>query len=231
MQRRQNKHDKKQNSSTNANFGYLFYKDKSYGKTLLNEKFIDFSEMLRIEGAENFRLKTIYPGLLIGAGYPHDKLKENKEDFQIGFYFDYTTGMPVIPGSSVKGVLRSVMENKVFVKDVFNFEYEKEEFKDIFENGEIVFLDAFIVDSLNEEKAIFGDDYITKHYDENDKDWIFKEPNPVRFLKILPDVVFEFQFCIKNKKYKRFLPLFKEILKEIGVGAKNNVGYGRFVNE
>lgn len=234
----QKKADKNKNGNRNnfqnpktdeeANYGYLFYKDKSYGRDLTSKKFRDFSSFFKIDGAEGFKLKTVYPGLLVGAGYPHGKLKDSKEDFQIGFYFDYTTGMPVIPGSSVKGVLRSVIEKKDFLKEVFNFEYTQQEFEDIFKNGEIVFLDAFIVDSLNEEKAIFGDDYITKHYDENDKDWIFKEPNPIKFLKILPDVVFEFQFLVKNEKYKRFLDVFKEILKEIGVGAKTNVGYGRF---
>jgi CRISPR-associated protein Cmr6 len=53
------------------------------------------------------RLKTTYPGLLIGSGYPHPKLPENTDDFQLGFFFDHTTGVPVIPGSTVKGVLRS----------------------------------------------------------------------------------------------------------------------------
>jgi CRISPR-associated protein Cmr6 len=122
------------------------------------------------------------------------------------------------------------MEKSNFLKNVFKSECTKEEFEDIFVNRKVIFLDAFIVDSFNKDKLIFGDDYITKHYDEKDENWIFKEPNPVKFLKILPDVVFEFQFIFKNKKYEKYLKLFENILKEIGVGAKTNVGYGRFLD-
>lgn len=57
-------------------------------------------------GSIHFELETIYPGLLTGSGYAHGAgyIGETK----IGFHFDHTTGMPVIPGSSVKGTLRSV---------------------------------------------------------------------------------------------------------------------------
>lgn len=54
---------------------------------------------------EQFDLKTTYPGLLVGAGYAHEtgSVGESK----LGFQFDYTSGLPVIPGSTIKGVLRS----------------------------------------------------------------------------------------------------------------------------
>jgi len=57
-------------------------------------------------GNNTFELTTTNPGLLLGSGYAHGSglLGEMK----IGFYFDHTTGLPVIPGSSIKGVLRSV---------------------------------------------------------------------------------------------------------------------------
>lgn len=51
-------------------------------------------------------LVTTYPGLLIGSGYNHQADLEG--EYKFGFYFDHTTGMPVIPGSSVKGSLRQV---------------------------------------------------------------------------------------------------------------------------
>src|SRR5690554_3416875 len=54
---------------------------------------------------DRWELYTTYPGLLIGSGYQHESGGEN--EFKIGFFFDYTTGLPQIPGSSVKGVLRS----------------------------------------------------------------------------------------------------------------------------
>lgn len=58
------------------------------------------------EGIGKIRLKTTYPGLILGTGYTHGIGIAG--EFKIGFYFDHTTGLPVIPGSSVKGLLRSV---------------------------------------------------------------------------------------------------------------------------
>ena len=69
--------------------------------------------------AKSFQLKTVYPGLLIGLGYSHDPVKIKKdvqnneqitkdtEAIQLGFSLDYTTGLPIIPGSTVKGVIKS----------------------------------------------------------------------------------------------------------------------------
>lgn len=69
--------------------------------TLKAESWIDRS----LKDISHFCLVTTYPGLLIGSGYCHGIKSEG--DFKLGFYFDYTTGMPVIPGSTIKGVLRS----------------------------------------------------------------------------------------------------------------------------
>ncbi|MCC5937997.1 MAG: type III-B CRISPR module RAMP protein Cmr6 [Lunatimonas sp.] len=55
--------------------------------------------------AHSFELSLTYPGLLIGSGYQHESGAEGES--KIGFYFDYTTGLPEVPGSSVKGMLRS----------------------------------------------------------------------------------------------------------------------------
>ena len=43
--------------------------------------------------------------MFTGSGYTHETGAE--EELKIGFFFDHTTGLPVIPGSTVKGVLRS----------------------------------------------------------------------------------------------------------------------------
>lgn len=57
---------------------------------------------------QEFTLYTTYPGLIAGVGYAHGS--KSAGDAAIGFYFDHTTGLPTIPGSSVKGVLRSLFE-------------------------------------------------------------------------------------------------------------------------
>lgn len=58
-----------------------------------------------MDGYQSFRLETVYPGLLIGLGNSHNLALEGA--VKCGFSFDYTTGLPYLPGSSLKGVLRS----------------------------------------------------------------------------------------------------------------------------
>lgn len=206
----------------------------------------DHVKYFEYPGAITFPLKTTYPGLLIGSGYSHPAFGEG--DFQLGFFFDHTTGMPVIPGSSVKGVLKGV-----FPKPDFSFKQEKLEYIDsllpqnkkgvvthnnwekIFFKGKPkgkkpVFLDAYLSEIPNDGN-LFADDYITPH-----TGGIFKNPIPIRFLKIAPDVKITFQFLLYdyqsdgcNITGEEITRVFRDILLEFGIGAKRNVGYGNLV--
>lgn len=51
-------------------------------------------------------LDVRYPGLLAGLGYSHST-GNSDDEMKLGFSFDYSTGLPVLPGSSIKGLLRS----------------------------------------------------------------------------------------------------------------------------
>jgi len=207
----------------------------------------------------SFVLETIYPGLLIGTGNIHETgmLGECK----LGLQFDYTTGLPYIPGSSVKGLLRSMFPYSIPEKKNGNWvnyrnqriEYVQEILKDIsftdedvkdlefqiFEgvkdgeslsmNNRCIFYDAMI-SAYN--KDILGLDYITPHKNP------LKNPIPIQFMKVMPEVKFQFQFRIPNEIVLNsgisiskdiILNLFKTILMEIGIGAKTNVGYGQLV--
>ena len=88
---------------------------RKHNKTLKNTRFItetlpSIHSVLPTD-AENsayfqtFELVTTYPGLILGTGYAHGS--NLLGEFKTGFFFDHTTGMPLIPGSSVKGLLRS----------------------------------------------------------------------------------------------------------------------------
>ncbi|MCK9618744.1 MAG: type III-B CRISPR module RAMP protein Cmr6 [Lentimicrobiaceae bacterium] len=79
-----------------------FYKD------LYSKPLNAFTKVDNPAATTVFKLTTTYPGLLTGSGYAHDTGATG--DFKIGFFFDHTTGLPVIPGSSVKGVCRSIFE-------------------------------------------------------------------------------------------------------------------------
>lgn len=59
-----------------------------------------------IDPDHTFNLLVQNPGLIIGSGIPHGA--GFKGEIKMGFHFDFTTGLPVLPGSSVKGALRSL---------------------------------------------------------------------------------------------------------------------------
>ena len=198
-----------------------------------------------------FELKTCYPGLLCGVGYHHEinnPKNEPKEDdapevYNLGMYFDYTSGLPVIPGSSIKGMLRSAIEEWDFLADYKPQEkntppaslsdkkvLHEEIIKTVFEGKGLsiydrdIFLDAIPIKADNK---LFGEDYITHHPTP------LQNPNPVRFLRVNPGVTYQFRFILRNNdnglKADFKEDLFKAIICTFGLGAKTNVGYGQFV--
>lgn len=260
------------------NTGLLFYKEyfKSFEvknneitfslepHNLFNLQLDNSAEVFA--STDHFKLTTIYPGLLIGSGYNHE-IGKQKDELKLGFFFDYTNGLPCIPGSSIKGVLRDACEkdkgnyiksiiedladggrksevkteakklladkiDKVFergkdsdfVMQVFVGKKDKDNY--IAQKNHDIFFDAFPVESKNENGKFLANDYITHHANP------LKDPNPIQFLKVLPQVTFQFNFRLTDecvtKEIKR--ELFKQILLDLGVGAKTNVGYGQFTN-
>lgn len=203
-----------------------------------------------IEDVTSFELKTCYPGLLCGVGYHHEinkpadekgkkgkKVEGDKEDdapevYNLGMYFDYTSGLPVIPGSSIKGMLRSAIEEWDFLADYKpnNGVTREEIIKTVFEGKGLsiydrdIFLDAI---PIRVDNKLFGEDYITHHPNP------LQNPNPVRFLRVNPGVTYQFRFILRNNdnglKADFKEDLFKAIICTFGLGAKTNVGYGQFV--
>jgi CRISPR-associated protein Cmr6 len=241
-----------------------FYKD------LCGQVARDTTSLEDFEGSEAFSLFTTYPGLFTGSGYQHDT--KALGDYKIGFFFDHTIGQPVIPGSSVKGVLRSVFERDANPKgesitgneSVDTVRFLCDEIAEVLKKsgdpnkqlvwknlrdgldvekltalkvqifgdaegsssmGSDTFFDAVIdLKKTSEKSLIYGDDFLTPHGDP------FKNPVPLRFLKVLPGIAFKFRFNLTdfgawtadNKNL-----LFKQILLTFGLGAKTSVGYGQ----
>lgn len=212
-----------------------------------NNKKLTSSRMIKIPGNAQmhphcFSLKTLYPGLITGVGIEHEAGIEG--ELKLGIHLDYTTGAPVIYGSSVKGVLSSFIKDflmsergynendaNYFEKDIFegetyNAKTQKYEPKPISQRD--VFFDAVIV-SENRKGQILAIDALAPHGDNP-----LKNPIPISFLKIAPGVTLEFRFKLvdsqvagKTLKATEKLSLFKEILATVGIGAKTNVGYGQ----
>jgi CRISPR-associated protein Cmr6 len=242
-----------------------------------------------------FQLKTTYPGLLLGSGYGHEI--SAKGEFKLGFFFDFTTGLPIIPGSSIKGTLRSVfpdiaedkernfpykpkgsvdlvriawlkaqmdqIDNPNFLKDFYNPVEVSTLDKDTIKQYILLTLEIFeglrdFTKKKNEERyfsiykrdifhdatismsgansKIIGSDSITPHIKEGMpyNQSMLKNPVPIPFLKVLPNVVFSFRFDLNNSfvlpefNISNKIKLFQKILLTLGIGAKTNVGYGQF---
>jgi CRISPR-associated protein Cmr6 len=253
----------------NPNLGWLFYKDyfnnvdysnikssdnrekiKRKSEVILNYSFNknNFSDI----GNVHLEFKTTYPGLLIGSGHLHE-IKDLEGQLILGFQFDYTTGLPIIPASSIKGVLRSIFAkedtNEKNKKQVFrNLEFIKDQLEEVFDltkkennieidenyiinlekelfEGNDIFFDGEIIEGDSENK-ILADDFITPHSDP------LKNPIPLRFVKVRPEVKFRFSFKLKDSEELSFnieqkKLFFENILVFLGIGAKTNVGYGQ----
>ncbi|UCN01257.1 type III-B CRISPR module RAMP protein Cmr6 [Sulfurimonas sp. SWIR-19] len=222
-----------------ANIGWLFYKDYFQGidyhtpDATKNEQIIkekadnivrqkpDIQEET-ILGNIFFEAKTTYPGLLLGSGNAHE-LPSLKEQLILGFDFDYTSGLPVIRGSSLKGLLRSAFAHQEYIEEILqNPEIDIAVLEEeIFEYGDL-FFDARPIKYSN---AFLQDDYITPH-GENP----LKNPTPLHFVKVAPGVTFRFEFTLYDTQItkEQKVKLFAKILDDLGIGAKTNVGYGKF---
>jgi len=269
-------------------------KNDSFTKAILSD-FKNIKLPNPKNGNSSFKLKTIYPGLLLGSGYSHGIGAIG--EFKIGFQLDYVSGLPIIPGSSVKGVIRSAfpiieinMETKKLdfgTAKATDREREKEKVKakwilSLLENiNEIdflsktiqpkeintddkidyfykliaevfegvrdiktekpelrffsiykrnIFFEAIPIKSEHTGNLLYGDDSITPHQPK-----LLKNPIPLLFLKVLPNVVYKFNFRLFESTVEPILTekklklLFQKILLTLGIGAKTNVGYGQFV--
>lgn len=226
---------------SSANIGWLFYKNYFKGLDYKDLKSAKNSDTIKMKvdsiiqskanihseptllGSTRFMGSTTYPGLLLGSGNQHE-LSGLEGQAILGFHFDYASGLPEIQGSSIKGVLRSAFEHPEYIKALLNDdEVDVKALKNsIFNNGDI-FFDAVVI-GADDNGRIMGDDFITPHEDA------LKDPKPLRFIKVLPNVSFMFQFelgdgiLLKKEKER----LFRKILEDLGLGAKTNVGYGKF---
>ncbi len=159
-----------------------------------------------------------------------------KNPTEIGFSWHHTLGVPYLPGSSFKGLVRSWVEN--FQKR------DPEEIKRIFGSmdkqksdmvGSVIFFDV-----LPSRKVELELDVMTPHYSpyymqkddrsEDPGDWF--DPVPIHFLTVAHDQPFVFCVAPRTKEHVQDMEKVKgwihEALTQKGAGAKTNVGYGRF---
>lgn len=220
-------------------------------------------------------LKVQYPGMLVGLGYTHDSgvrptdptVQEKKEELRahvtdtalkseigLGISLDHVTGLPVIPGSQVKGMLRSAfISNPAYIAEILKWKDETAEAsvgkleQDIFggrhpndsrteleteHKGLDYFMDALPVET-GKDKRLFGIENITPHLNKDKEYERLNSPNVLQLLKVIPGTVFLFRFILRDSVIdghiidrQKKLELFSNILEDMGIGAKTNVGFG-----
>lgn len=196
-----------------------------------------------------FTLDVRYPGLVTGVGINHEAKVEG--EFKLGLHLDYTTGLPVIYGSSVKGVLRSAFreENLLDILPILvpNLKNELEPIQRKMQSKPLkawadaifgddddrdsrspyerdIFFDAIVVNA-NSRNRFLAADSITPHGSDP-----LQNPVPLTFVRIASGCKIEFRFRLTDSDSltaNEKETLFKAILIAFGIGAKTNVGYGR----
>lgn len=210
---------------SSANIGYQFF--HSVGIPGFVEEQVesaisvntDVLEVLRSADYSVVNMRVQAPGLLIGSGLAHG-LPGSEEDVKTGLQFDYTSGLPVIPGSSVKGVIRSAFPTikedkeqsneadaeklnyiKSLIADIPEFSSLVLEDKDILELGNQmfnhgdVFADALLVGYGTRMKQ-HGPvkQVLTEDYITPHTGGPLAQPIPIKIVKVAPGVTFAFCF-------------------------------------
>lgn len=166
----------------------------------------------------------------------------NETPLEVGLTVHYTYGMPVIPGSALKGLCRRganllKSEGKMTAKQ-FNILFGNTK-----ENGGedsagyITFFDAWY-DPASVDGKPFHRDVITVHYQDyysskgQSAPTDFDDPTPVPFLVVKKGAKFYFAIQAPSQEWGEFtVNLMKWCLVNLGVGGKTNAGYGYFKAE
>ena len=145
-----------------------------------------------------------------------------------GFTWHPTLGTPYLPGSSIKGLVRSWVEKEVGPdKKTLNRLLGSESLK---KAGSICFLDA-----IPTKPVLLKADVMTPHYagwsvEDPPGDWC--SPTPIPFLVMKEQTFLLFGIIprsrLEDDDLDRVIGWLRDALAQCGGGAKTAVGYGRF---
>ena len=167
--------------------------------------------------------KSISP-FIIGMGRP--SALEN------GLTFNRNWGLPTIPSSAIKGVVRSYIE-------FYGIDEERKKVQKYLgsdddnnpESGKVNFLNAYMLESSRVYRLDIINNHFPDYYQKENvppNDWF--NPNPVTFLDLRINIKFVFPILGRNEEIIQEVSSWLErALLGSGIGAKTAVGYGRFV--
>jgi len=158
---------------------------------------------------------------------------------ETGISLHHTYGVPIIPGSALKGLASHYCHQVWGTKDV-NFQEGGKHYCTLFgakeDAGYIVFHDAWIKpDCLHNKHGLVLDvmtPHHTEYYSGVDKSPTdFDGPIPITFLSVTGyfhlAVSYNARSDVDQEWAKLALELLTRALRDWGIGGKTNVGYGR----
>lgn len=216
---------------SSANIGYQFFHSvgiPGFVKEQVASAISVNTDVLEVLGYADYsvvNMRVQAPGLLIGSGLAHG-LPGSEEDVKTGLQFDYTSGLPVIPGSSVKGVIRSAFPTikedkeqsneadseklnyiKSLIADIPEFRSLVLEDNDILELGNQmfnhgdVFADALVVGygtRMKQQGTV--KQVLAEDYITPHTGGPLAQPVPIKIVKVAPGVTFAFCFKFSETK-------------------------------
>lgn len=148
--------------------------------------------------------------------------------YETSIFLDRTYGVPIIPGTSVKGVTRSFMVNSKV------FETHEEIFGTQDVKGKVMFFDSLPLPHSIDDGFLCLD-IMNPHYREyyqgggkekpQPGDW--EKPVPINFLAA-QDLTYRFWLASRDGDLKVAEDYLKKALHNIGIGGKTSEGYGYF---
>ena len=160
--------------------------------------------------------------MVVGLGSDHVQ--------ETNMMLDHVHGIPYLPGSAIKGVVRSWVIQEHFGNDE-KLATRDPDFLNVFGSqesaGKVQFLDALPASGVHFDIDIMNP-HFSRYYTGSEFPTDFQSPNPINFLTLRGT---HFQFLIIAKtaaSLKIAKNWFTEAIKNRGFGAKSAVGYGYF---
>ena len=220
------------------------YSNAKQELTAVVDRQSSFLASLALQHGERFRRITLVNSSRLLLHLGRANVLEN-----VGLYCERTTGLPLIPGSAVKGVLSTWAcwegnESTIYTPNAIG-ELTLEQTRSCFnadsrrifgdnsdsgstDAGEIIFVGAFPA-----MPPVLGLDIVTPHTNAAGAD---QNPVPSPFLAIEPGTAWHFAFIVKPRNGQESKSLLEtvgswltEALEQSGLGAKTAAGYGRFL--
>jgi CRISPR-associated protein Cmr6 len=197
-------------------------------KEILHEHNLRYFSLIATHGQSPLVFTVEQGRFVTGLGREHPV--EN------GFTWHHTLGVPYLPGSSIKGMVRAWGTQWLDLKPEDTAERIFGDSKDT-GIGSVIFMDALPIEPVKLEADVMTPHYGPYYQDNQNKeppaDW--HNPVPIPFLTVAAGTRFLFGILPRNIRDNQAIEdcqtvkcWLEDALAIIGAGAKTAVGYGRF---